>query len=271
MDKECSIFETTLKILKENKIKPKKKLGQSFLVSCEVLRKIIDYVDPKPNDIILEIGAGIGLITEKLAKKCKEVIAVEIDDKLFSILRRRLKNIHNVRLIHMDFLKMEIPKVDIIFSNTPFSVSSNILIKILKEDNFDKAVLTFQREFGERLIAQPGTKKYGRLSVFVKIFSDIELKDIIPRSAFFPQPEVESRIVIIFPKKIDFIDIDLFEKFTSLLFSQRRRTLYSALKHVRSDLIDVLSTEGKHYLKRRVYQLSPEDIVFLFNVFKTFL
>lgn len=268
---DCSLFKETLKYLKKYRIKPRKRLGQNFLVDCGVLEKLLRYMNPDTSDVVLEIGAGIGTVTEKLAEKCRRIIAVEIDKKLFNILEKRFHDVGNVKLLNIDFLKMELPRVNKIFSNIPYSFSSDILIKLLKENKFDKAILVFQKEFVERLMAEPGTKKYGRLSVFVKIFSNIEAKDIIPRYAFYPVPEVDSRILIVYPKEVNLQDIQLFESFTSLIFSQRRRTLYSALKHIKPDLIEILKSKGGIYLKKRVYKLTPEDILYLFDLFKPFL
>jgi len=269
----CDLLEETIKIIKHYNLKLKKRWGQSFLVDCNVLEKLVSYVNPCPSDTILEIGAGIGTVTRELAKRCKKVIAVEIDRNLVKVLNEVLKDFSNIELIESDVLSMRLPRVDKIFSNTPYSISSPLLIKLLKEREYNYAILTFQREFADRLVARPGTPNYGRLTVLVSILAHVELKDNVSRSSFFPQPEVDSRIVKVMPRReIPVKDLTLFEYFTSLLFSQRRRTLYSALKHVKPILVSLLSDERiKPLASKRIYQLEPEELLQLFETFKPFL
>ena len=190
----------------------KKNLGQNFLVDENIAELEVKKADIKKNDIVLEIGPGKGILTKILAKKAKKVIAIELDENLINNLRKTLPE--NVDLIHDDALKVDfetLSKFNKIVSNLPFKISSPITFKLLDYD-FELAILIYQKEFAERLIASLGSKNYSRLSVGLYYKSKCEIIRTIPRTCFRPQPKVDSSMVRIVPRKSPpFVIVD--EKF----------------------------------------------------------
>ncbi|MEM2169237.1 MAG: 16S rRNA (adenine(1518)-N(6)/adenine(1519)-N(6))-dimethyltransferase RsmA [Candidatus Bathyarchaeia archaeon] len=255
-----------------HKIWPRKRLGQNFLVNEETLDKIVSYASPNKDDVVLEVGAGLGFLTERLAKTFKEVIAVEVDPRLVRILMRRLNGYRNVIILGGDILKMEsLPPFNKVVSIPPYSISSPLIFWLLKR-RFDCAVLTFQEEFGRRLVAQPGTRDYGRLTVTVYYYADVDLLDFIPKEFFWPMPEVSSVIVRLRPRKPPFFveNEDLFFNFIRAVFTQKNKKLRNAItvffnsinisKNAHTQLIDSIPF---HY--RRVKEMSPEELSLVFN------
>jgi 16S rRNA (adenine1518-N6/adenine1519-N6)-dimethyltransferase len=149
--------------------------------------------------MVLEIGAGLGTLTSALAMKAKKVFAIEKDQKLLRILKDKLSIFNNVEIISGDALRLDFPDAQKIVSNIPYSISSPLTFKILST-KFERAVLTYQHEFAERLIAKPGTKNYGRITVGVYYKAEAKILEKIPRTAFYPPPKVDSAIVMLKPK-----------------------------------------------------------------------
>ena len=180
----------------------KKKLGQNFLINHNIAIKEIEYCNITKNDVVLEVGAGKGILTKILKEKAKKVIAFEIDRNLYSNLIETIPN-SNVIFINNDILKidfMDIPRFNKIVSNLPFQISLPFTLKILKYD-FDKAVLIYQKEFAERMIAKSGDKNYSRLSVLLYYKSDCRIIENISRNNFKPTPKVDSSMVELKLKK----------------------------------------------------------------------
>lgn len=266
------LLEETRRILSRYNIRPRRRLGQNFLVEDEVLDKMISYASLSEDDVVLEIGAGLGFLTERLAKVAGRVIAVEIDRKLTSILARRLRDYENAIILQGDILKIkEIPPFNKVVSVPPYSISSRLLFWLLKR-RFECAVLTFQEEFGRRLAALPNTEDYGRLTVSVYYHADVDLLDLIPREFFWPTPEVNSVIVRLRPKKPPFSveDEDLFFDFIRAVFTQKNKKMRNALatyfnnagipKNVYVQLVDSIT-----FHHRRVREMSPEELALVFN------
>ncbi|HID17612.1 TPA: ribosomal RNA small subunit methyltransferase A [Candidatus Bathyarchaeota archaeon] len=209
-------------------LKLRKRLGQHLLVNEGVLARLVEYAEIGSNDTILEAGAGLGNLTSLIAKRAGKVIAVEKDRRMAEILKRKFAG-SNVEVIEGDILKIKLPRFNKILANIPYYISSKFIILILNW-NFDLAVLTLQKEFAERLVAEPGTKEYGRLTVAVGRKMEVEILEIISRNAFFPRPKVDSTVVRLKPK-LDAANVDemLFEEITRGLFNQRRRKLQTVL------------------------------------------
>ena len=243
----------------------KKDFGQNFLIDENIAKKEINYANISKNDIILEIGPGYGILTKLLAEKAKKVIAVEIDKKLADILKEKVPS--NVAIINNDVLKLDfdkLPKFNKIVSNLPFQISSPITFKIL-EYNFSLAILIYQKEFAERMIAKKASKNYSRLSVGVYYKSHCEKLDFVSKNCFKPKPKVDSCIVRLMPRKkppFSLKDEKFFYDFTKLLFNHRRKKIKTTLctKYEISNL--------KHeFLEKRVEELTPEQIGELSNMF----
>ena len=167
-DNSQSLSKITKNILNQHGIKLNKNLGQNYLIDKNKRDQIINFGNIDENDVILEIGTGIGTLTIELAKKAKKVIAIEQDKKIYEILAGRLKEekLDNVELINDDALNVEFPKFNKIISNLPYQISSPITFKFLNYD-FDLAILMYQKEFAERMNGEVGTKNYSRLSAML--------------------------------------------------------------------------------------------------------
>jgi len=224
-------------------IKPKKKLGQNFLVDKNVLKKIIDTCEISPSDTVLEIGSGRGDLTEGLALKAGKLIALELDSQLCDFLNDKFKDSPNIKIINRDILKFDIDKYFLkakdkikVVGNIPYYITSPIIEHLFKYKNkIDSIFLTVQKEFGERIVADPGSKDYGAFSCFVQFYSRPEIIFSIKRGSFYPVPKVDSCFLKIAirgeaPYKIK--DVDLFFKIIRLAFNQRRKTLRNSLKNV---------------------------------------
>jgi 16S rRNA (adenine1518-N6/adenine1519-N6)-dimethyltransferase len=234
-----------------------KKLGQHFLVDRRVLARIGDYASLAEEDRVLEIGPGTGNLTEVLSARAGTVFAIEVDPALASSLEGRFPN---VVVIRGDALKVPPPDYNKIVSNLPYQISSKITFRLL-ERPFDLAVLMYQKEFAERMVASLGTKDYGRLTLNVSLRAEVEIVERVPRGAFRPMPQVESAIVRLRPreKRID-VDYRVFDDLTRGLFSMRRKKVKRSLAAMKVSS-DVLSRIDPDLLERRPQELSLEDAV----------
>ncbi|MBU1912777.1 MAG: ribosomal RNA small subunit methyltransferase A [Candidatus Omnitrophica bacterium] len=218
-------------ILREYDIRPSKRLGQNFLIDQNIKNKIMRSIALEKEDIVLEIGPGLGALTEDLVKKSKEVIAVEKDKRLHDY----LSNNKGLNLINDDILNYEFKAISrklVVVGNLPYFISSPILNKLIDNRGCIKALYaTVQMEFGERLAAAPGTKDYGSLSCYAQFYGDTKILFKIPRGAFFPVPEVDSCFLKIdFEKQIDeSIDQELLFKLIRSSFEKRRKTILNSL------------------------------------------
>ncbi|MEM2273534.1 MAG: 16S rRNA (adenine(1518)-N(6)/adenine(1519)-N(6))-dimethyltransferase RsmA [Candidatus Bathyarchaeia archaeon] len=267
-----SILEETKKMLTAYKIRPRRRLGQNFLVNEEILDRLISYASVNEGDSVLEVGAGLGFLTERLARISRHVIAVEIDPDLVRVLMRRLNKHKNVIILRGDILRIaSLPPFNKVISIPPYSISSKLIFWLLKK-KFDCAVLTFQEEFGKRLAAQPGISDYGRLTVAVYYYAEADLLDFIPKESFWPMPEVNSVIVRLRPRKPPFYvrDEEYFFSFLRAVFTQKNKKMRSAVKVFLSDFKipkeEVYSLSNLiPFHDRRVRELSPEELALVFN------
>lgn len=240
----------------------KQKLGQNFLVDKRVAEREVEYANIKDNDVVLEIGPGQGILTRLLAKKAKKVIAIEIDKKLVDGLKLSIPG--NVELIHENALNIDfetLPKFNKIVSNLPFKISSPITFKLL-EYNFQLAVLIYQKEFAERMVAIPGSKDYSRLSVGVYYKTECEILEAIPKICFKPQPKVDSCTIRLIPRKdppFFLRDEKLFFELTRILFNHRR-------KKIKTNLKGIYDLNNVPYLDERVENLTPKQIGEISNI-----
>jgi len=250
---------------------PKKRLGQHFTVDIDLLRKLISYASITKDDVVLEVGAGLGFLTQLLSRECKRVIAVEVDPKLVRILREQLHNLQNVDLIEGDILKISLPSFTKVVSTPPYSLSSPLLFRLL-ESKFNCAVLILQKEFAERLAASVGSKDYGRLTVTIYYRADVELLDSVPRTMFYPPPDVDSMMVRLKPREPPFQveDKETFFELVQVLFTQRNKKVRNALipflrkrEIKRKEAVEL--ADSTIYRNKRVRELAPEDFAILTN------
>ena len=273
-----SLSKTTKDILNENGIKLNKNLGQNYLIDKNKRDQIIGFGDITKNDVVLEIGTGIGTLTIEIAKKAKRVIAIEQDAKICKILAKRLKDekIDNVELINDDALKVDFPPFNKIISNLPYQISSPITFKFLDYD-FDLAVLMYQKEFADRMNGEVGSKNYSRLSAMLYFKCDVEKLTDVSCESFIPKPQIDSTVVKLTPKenKISTEEFNTYSKFAKALFQHRNKKIRNALidsrhiianidkKVLKKRLNEIEDEKLIDYLKKRVVVLSPEEILFI--------
>jgi 16S rRNA (adenine1518-N6/adenine1519-N6)-dimethyltransferase len=261
----------TKRILRVYGVAPRKRLGQNFLVDDETLRKMVSYASLSSDDIVLEIGAGLGFLSERLAEKAKNVIAVEIDPDLVNTLKDRLSGYGNVTVLKGDVMKLAVPSFDKVVSTPPYSISSPLLFWLL-EKRFEQAVLAFQEEFARRLAAPVGSGDYGRLTVTTYYRAEVDLLDLVPRRMFWPRPKVDSMIVRLRPREPPFSveDEEPFLDVVRVIFTQKNKKLRNAImpffrkfnvpKRKAVELADALP-----FHHRRPRELSPEEIGLIAN------
>jgi len=251
--------------------RPTKRLGQNFLLDDSVVRRSVGFADLSENDTVLEIGPGIGNLTEELLKTGAKVVAVEQDAEFCRFLGRRFGS--RVQLVQADAVKAFLPEFNKVVSNLPYQISSPITFKLLGL-GFDVAVLMLQREFAERMIAKHGTPEYGRLSVGVYYRAKCEIMLNVPRHSFWPQPKVDSCVVKLVPRPPPFrvADEEVFSRVTQAIFSHRRKKVSNSLKTdpaVKSMLkpshLDYL--DALPYSSKRAEELAPEMIGELSDAF----
>lgn len=271
-----SLSKTTKDILSRHGIKLNKNLGQNYLIDKNKRDQIINFGDISKEDVILEIGTGIGTLTLELAKRAKKVIAIEQDQKICEILSQRLEDekIDNVELINDDALKVDFPPFNKIISNLPYQISSPITFKFLNYD-FDLGILMYQKEFASRMNGEVGTKNYSRLSAMLYFKCNVEKLTEVSNESFIPKPQIDSTVVKLTPKENSISDEDFrtYSKFTKALFQHRNKKIKNALidsRHIISNidkkvlkkrLNDIDDKELEEYLKKRVVVLSPEEIL----------
>ena len=185
--------------LKENRLWLKKAMGQNFLVNHEPLEIIINNAGLSENDTVLEIGPGLGILSELLAKEAKLVLAIEKDQKLVEYLRKKYKHTKNLKIIHHDILTYDsglIASGYKIIANLPYNITSPVLRKFLEAENKpQEMILMVQKEVAERICAKPGDSNRGVLTVMVEFYSKAEIIDIVKKDSFFPVPKVDSAII----------------------------------------------------------------------------
>ena len=266
-----SLLEEAKRLLRYYRVYPRRNLGQNFLVDEDALRSLVSYASISGEETVLEVGAGLGFLTERLADEAGLVIAVEIDGRLVRALRRRLSGYGNVRVLHGDIMKVDLPGFDKVVSTPPYSISSPLLFWLL-ERKFSGAVMTFQEEFARRLTAPVGSRDYGRLTVMVYYRADVEALDLIPKESFWPQPKVDSLMVRLRPREPPFrvLDEGVFFDVVRAIFSQRNKKLRNAVMPFlgRFKLSGGEATriaDSLPFHDRRPRELSPEEIGLVAN------
>ncbi|MEF8831891.1 MAG: 16S rRNA (adenine(1518)-N(6)/adenine(1519)-N(6))-dimethyltransferase RsmA [Candidatus Thermoplasmatota archaeon] len=236
-------------------VRPTKSLGQNFLEDGNIAKKIVDSANIRTSDKILEIGPGLGVLTDFIVERAGKTILIEKDKDLTSYLEGRYSN-YDINIIQEDVLELEIPDFDKIVSNLPFSISSPITFKLLKYD-FKGGVLTYQKQFAERMLAQVGEEEYSRLSVMVSVYAEVEKLFHISKKSFYPPPEVDASVIRLIPSepKFDLKNEELFSKVVKELFNYRRKKIKNSLE-TGLDLKD----ESIPYGDKRVGNISPEQI-----------
>jgi 16S rRNA (adenine1518-N6/adenine1519-N6)-dimethyltransferase len=271
-------------LLSEWNLRPKKQLGQNFLADPSTAKMIIARASLKSSDIVLEIGAGLGALTLPAARSVKQVYAVEKDNDLANALGSELgrQKIENVVVINKNIFDVDIRKIAgnekenlVVIGNLPYNISSQVLFYLIDARGFiSRAALMFQKELALRLLAKPGTKDYGRLSVMLQYFADIKRIASVSAHLFVPKPKVDSEVILIDFKKIienPVADENVLSEIVKAAFGKRRKTLKNALgdsdlKVEPESIHQILATAGI-LPTRRAETLSVSEFVKLGNLF----
>lgn len=281
MPSDVVVPRNTRSILEKYGLQPKKSLGQNFLIDRNIRDKIIDAAAITQNDVVLEIGPGVGTLTEELARRAARVIAVELDGGLVQVLRDRLPS-ERVRVVEGDVLALEPPalvgevspkqRIKIV-ANLPYYITSPIIFHFLEWKRWEMMVIMVQEEVGERLVAGPGTKAYGALSVAVALHARAEVLFKVSSRVFWPQPQVDSAVVRLVPRDDFGVDPKDCSPLVRAAFGQRRKTLANALSAARWNPLSKEETE-KVLLSARIdpvrrgESLTPEEFVRLWMEFQ---
>ena len=216
-----------------------KKLGQNFLIKRGVVDEIVHAADLNAGEPVLEIGPGIGTLTQGLAQSGADVTAIELDRRLLEVLDTTLAAYDNVRIIHGDVLKLDVPdimnhKQFKVVANLPYYITTPIIMSLLESRlPIERMVMMVQREVALRMVAKPGTKDYGALSVAVQYYTEPDIVMDVPPKAFFPSPSVTSAVIRCVLRKeppVDVVDEKLFFRVVKAGFEQRRKTFSNTMK-----------------------------------------
>ena len=248
----------------------KKKFGQNFITDKNLLNAIVDDAQVDKNDDVLEIGAGEGTLTKVISERVKSVVSYEIDsdlkEKLLSL------NLKNVKFVLDDIMKYEIEDIEKdflsgykIIANLPYYITSPLIFKFLNNsDKVRSLTIMVQKEVAERIVAKAGGKDYGVLSVMVQFFGNAKITRPVSRKMFFPQPNVDSAVVVIDVSKNYDIDKAKFYKFIQTCFSMRRKTLKNNLSHSQ-EFKDAVNYLDANVLSRRAESFTLDEFIEIFN------
>lgn len=243
--------------LKEQSFVASKKMGQNFLSNFEIKKRIVDATDARKNDLIIEIGPGLGAITEIILQKNYQLLAIELDKRLHAYLIERYSDFKNFKIINNDFLKLDLNHILFnmgwnnfdqihVIANLPYSISSKIIIKLLKFEKIQSAVVMVQKEMAQRICSKPKTKDYNSLTVLVGLLFEVKtLFDVGPKN-FIPAPKVNSSVIKLTRKEATIHGDELSDlsKFLRNCFLAKRKTLFNNLISIcsKDEILKALKT-----------------------------
>lgn len=234
----------TIEIQKKYGIQAKKSLGQNFIIDTNILHNIVSGGKVDQDTVVIEIGPGIGALTEQIAKAAKHVYTFEIDQRLLPVLEDTLSPYSNITVLNQDILEVDLHSFFqehnlenervVVMANLPYYITTPIIINFLEASiNIDQMIFMIQKEVAQRISAEPSTKAYGSLSIAVQYYAEAETLFIVPKTVFRPQPNVESAIIslkILDQPAAEVKDETFFFNLTRSAFAQRRKTLWNNLK-----------------------------------------
>ncbi|AOF48223.1 16S rRNA methyltransferase [Tetragenococcus halophilus] len=244
-NREIAVPSKTKEILVRHGFTLKKSLGQNFLTDPNILHKIVAAAEITKNNNVIEVGPGIGALTEHLAQKANQVLAFEIDQRLIPVLADTLQAFENVTIVNQDVLQTDLVKTtekvftkDLpvkVVANLPYYITTPIMMHFLESDlAVHQMIVMLQKEVAERINAKPGTKDYGSLTIAVQYYMATEISLIVPKTVFVPQPKVDSALLKLTRRKQPKVQVTnekAFFKLTKAAFQLRRKTLWNNLQH----------------------------------------
>lgn len=269
----------TQHILKAFNIRAKKGLGQNFLVNTDIVNGIVEIAEVKAQEPILEVGPGIGTLTQALAMAGACVTAVELDQRLLPILEKTLEGSGDVQIVHGDILQVDINelmqgKTFKVVANLPYYITTPIILKLLESKlPVERLVTMVQKEVAERMAAKPGGREYGALSIAVQYYAEVSIPLFVPSNSFIPEPKVDSAIVLCKLRDKPPVEVNskkMFFQVVKAAFSQRRKMLSNCLKTmgVSSEFVQTWMECAGIDGKRRPETLSLQEFALLANVFE---
>ena len=254
------LYSETQMILNQYHLKANKRYGQNFLINQDIVDEIIEKSEINNNDVVIEIGPGLGTLTKALAAVAKKVIAVELDENMVKILKERPLG-NNIAIIHDDILKVDLKSIIEenesvkVVANLPYYITTPIIMTLLENRyNLESITVMVQKEVGRRLCSEPGSKEYGAITVSVKYYSDAKIIIDVPKDNFIPSPEVDSCVIKLDIRKHPIVNLKNEKLFFELIkngFCQRRKTILNSLpgdgitKEKLKDILHELSISEK--------------------------
>ncbi|SHK06046.1 dimethyladenosine transferase [Clostridium cavendishii DSM 21758] len=273
----------TQELVKKYNFKFSKSLGQNFLIDDSVLEDIVNGADVNSEDLVIEIGPGVGTLTAQILKKAKRVVSIELDSDLIPILQAELGENQNFQLVHKDALKVDFNEIIgdeksvKLVANLPYYVTTPIIAKLLNEGyNFKSLTIMIQKEVAERINAEPNCKDYGALSLLVQYYCTTSIVRKVAPSCFIPRPKVESTVIKLEKLEKPAVEVDnekLFFEVIRASFNMRRKTLWNGVKSISlsKELMEKAFEDAKIDPKRRGETLSIQEFANLSNAINKYM
>ena len=275
-----NIKETQL-ILKELQIVPNKKLGQNFLTDKNVVKKIIKLSEISQNDVILEIGPGLGSLTEELAKLGNKIYGIELDHRLYSYLNENLSVYDNIEIIYGDILEIELPKHNKVISNIPYSITGPIIDKIFFNIKPPTGILIIEKSIANRIFLSGNYKDYSRISIGVNAFMEPSSISEISRKSFYPPPRIALSLIKLVPNEklnpflLEEVSINFFLKFIAGIMPYKNKNIVNAIdlylktlkanKYTKEDIFKIL--QKNNYENKKLFTFKIEDFIEISKLF----
>ena len=260
-----NLLQETKFILNKYQLKANKNLGQNFLIDANVVEKIVEVANIDKQDLVIEIGPGLGTLTKELLEKSGIVLCIELDSKMITILQDRFAMYKNIDIIHEDVLNLDLKKIIKekkeeyqlktvkIVANLPYYITTPIVMKLLEEDlDIESITIMIQKEVADRLVAEPGTALSGSISYAIKYYAEPEVVLEVPNTAFLPAPQVDSEVIKLKIRKETAVQVKNKNRLFQLIkmsFMQRRKTLINALYNGKI-------MENKHEIEHMLLELN---------------